>query len=152
MADWLDELVSRTQVQFEIQRAENAKVLEMEGRRKTLSNAFFDDLKVWLIENTALFNLKIEQEVFSIRDDRPPNTIILSSRPDLKHIWTTTITYTAHAHTIEISRSGARKVSYMLDFNPEGTEVVALGGASVMDGGLSLDLFGQEILRSMLLL
>jgi hypothetical protein len=152
MADWLDELVSKTQVQFEIQRAENARLLEMEGRRKMLSNAFFDDLKVWLLENTTLFNRKIEQEVFTMRDDRPPNIITLSSRPDLKHIWTATITYTSHAHTIEINRSGARKMTYMLDFNPEGTEVVALGGSSVMDGGLTLDLFGQEILRSMLLL
>lgn len=150
MVDWLDELVLKTRRQFEVQRAENEKLLELEGRKRTLGNSFFEDLKGWLHENTNTFNQRIEEKVFAIREDCPPNIIILSSRPDLKRFLTATITYTAHSHTIEISRSTSKKVSYTLDLASEGNEVVALGGSSVLDGGLNLEMLGREIIRSML--
>jgi hypothetical protein len=151
MVDWLDDLVLKTQRQFEFQRAENEKLLELEGRKRTLGNSFFDDLKAWLRENTDTFNRKIQDKVFAIREDCPPNIMILSSRPDLKRFVTATITYTAHAHTIEISRSTSKKVSYTLELSPDSDEVMALGGSSVLDGGLNLEMLGREIIRSMLL-
>ena len=152
MADWLDDLISKTKQRYEDQRAKDQKLLEEQNLKKTLGARFFGDLSNWLKINTEKFNQKFESPVFSIDDEGQQYVINVISRPDPVHVWSTRIQYVPDVHGINVLRNPGGSSDYTLALTKDGSTIVALYGNNTNAGhALDVNLLGQDIMHSMLI-
>jgi 16S rRNA C967 or C1407 C5-methylase (RsmB/RsmF family) len=152
MAEWLDDLVSKTKLRYEDQRTKEQKIREQLQRAEELGAKFFSDLADWLKANTEQFNQKFESQVFSIQDNRSQYAINVISHPDPIHTWSARVTYTPVAHNIDILRNPGGATTYTLALTEDGSRIVALYGNNTDPShGLDVNLLGQNIMQSMLI-